>query len=126
MNILIIEDDAVASKVYSNMFARADFIVHTATDGAQALPLVISANPDVILLDLLLPDMSGVDLLTTLRLALGYKNPVIAYTHMYTPQIVADAYSAGAQEVFDKAMLSPGILLDTVRNLHKQQRAKAA
>ncbi len=65
--VLVVEDDAqLARALVINLQARK-YAVDAAPDGTTALRLVASEQPDVILLDLGLPDMDGVDVIKTLR-----------------------------------------------------------
>ena len=61
--------------------ARAGYVVLTASDGPKAIELAKSGKPDVILLDMLLPGMSGPDVLMTLKKDSGTAGiPVVAFT----------------------------------------------
>ncbi len=65
--IIIIEDDPLTLKLYRHLFENNGFSVFTASYGNEALPLVIQHNPSLIILDIMLPDISGWDVLQRLK-----------------------------------------------------------
>jgi len=107
MKIVIIEDDSVTAKVYSTVLAREGFEVEVAHDGREGVQAVAEQNPDVILLDLMLPYVNGIDLIKQIKKYTDYKGLIYAYTNAYTAKMVSDAYAAGAKEVFNKALFTP-------------------
>lgn len=68
-NVMIVEDDEIAAKIYEQFTHKMKSfrVVATASTGAQALELLEAFTPDLILLDVFLPDMSGIDLLWSIR-----------------------------------------------------------
>ena len=78
--ILIIEDDRVISTVYRNRFKMEGFDVIMAADGEEGLTAIQTANPDVVLLDLMLPKISGIEILRTTRTSLGLESLPIVVT----------------------------------------------
>ena len=67
MKILLIDDSKVTRLACEPALARAGYQVTTASDGQQGLRVARETNPDIILLDMMLPKMSGIDLLQTLK-----------------------------------------------------------
>jgi two-component system cell cycle response regulator DivK len=65
--VLIVEDNPKNLKLARDVLAFGGFTVLEATDGASALAAVAAETPDVVLMDIQLPDMSGVDVLCRLR-----------------------------------------------------------
>ena len=61
--ILIIEDDPITTQMYKDKFAHEQFEVDTASNGEEGVSKLQSFNPDVVLLDLLLPEQNGFDVL---------------------------------------------------------------
>jgi DNA-binding response OmpR family regulator len=81
--ILIIEDDKVLSEMYKDKFTISNFSVITAEDGEKGLNLAISKKPDLILLDLALPKLKGMDIMGTLRTSdWGKHVPIIILTNL--------------------------------------------
>ena len=67
-NILLVEDDSDISKLVKSHLEQENFKVFTAFDGEQAIALLQKNKVDLILLDLMLPKISGMDLLKQIRL----------------------------------------------------------
>lgn len=81
--VLIIEDDAVLMDMYKDKFSLSAFSVLTAEDGKKGLEMAISSKPDLILLDLALPKIKGVDVMGTLRTTeWGKTVPIIVLTNL--------------------------------------------
>src|SRR5674476_1217866 len=66
-NILIVEDEYSISNFISTILSANDYSVTKAKDGGQAMALITSYCPDVILLDLGLPDMDGLNIIKSVR-----------------------------------------------------------
>jgi len=115
--ILIIDDDAVTAAIYRALLEKRGYLVEVSSNGASGFQRVIESRPDGLLLDLMLPDNNGLQLLKSLR-DLGYLDnvPVIVYTNAYVPQMVQPAHEAGATCVLDKSILTPLRLLEAFRD----------
>jgi DNA-binding response OmpR family regulator len=120
MKILIIEDDQLVANIYRNKFAVEGFEAETAPNGEVGLELVQSFRPDAILLDLVLPNMSGLDVIRTIRTRLdSEKTPIIVFSNTYLSQMVQDAWKAGATKCLSKSSSTPRIVIDAVRSAIK-------
>ena len=125
--VLIIEDDAVTAKVYSSLLTKHGFQVDVAGTIRAGFDQLAAFQPDGILLDLMLPDSSGLEFLKKLRAADGYQTiPVVVYTNVFVPGITDRAIAAGASKVFDKTTLTPTSLIDTFNHLLRPAQAEAA
>jgi DNA-binding response OmpR family regulator len=81
--VLIIEDDQMLLSMYRDKFKLEAFNVITADDGEKGLELALSTNPDIILLDLALPKIKGIDIMETLRTtSRGKTIPIIVLTNL--------------------------------------------
>lgn len=82
--ILIIEDEASQRKALAEKFTREGFMVLEAKDGVQGLAVALEAQPDLILLDIVMPKMDGMTMLKKLRKksAWGKTVPVILLTNL--------------------------------------------
>lgn len=79
--LLIIEDHAMSRQVLTTMFASLGHRVLEATDGTAALDMVKNCNPDIIISDILLPTIDGIEFARQLRSLPGKENtPIIFYT----------------------------------------------
>lgn len=120
--ILIIEDDKLVANIYRNNLAVEHYEVEAAGDGETGLRTMKSFNPDAVLLDLMLPKMSGVDVLNKIRENEAWKNlPVIVFSNTYLTNMVQQAWKAGATKCLSKASCTPKQVLDVIRGLVPQK-----
>ena len=90
------------------IFASAD---HLAQAQEALVDRLSQVRPEGVLLDLMLPNVSGADLLKKIRATAGFENlPVIGFTNAFVPGMVEQMKAAGAYQVFDKATLTPRVL----------------
>jgi DNA-binding response OmpR family regulator len=116
--ILIIEDDALVANIYGNKFSVDHFKVEIAGDGDAGFALVNSFKPDAVLLDLMLPKTSGLDLLKKIRAQAGLENlPVIVFSNTYLSNMVQEAWKAGATKCLSKANCTPKQVIEVIRSL---------
>lgn len=114
--ILIVEDDLVLSKMYKTKFASEGFSVLTAEDGEEGLKVAIEQRPAVILLDIMMPKLSGMDLLRKLREdQVGKSIPVIILTNLAQKTDADEAAKLGVKEFLVKANLTPAQVVEKVR-----------
>lgn len=87
IKILIVEDEPVLIDVLKDKLIREDFAVLVAKNGEEGLALSIKNHPDIILLDIIMPKMNGVDMLIKLREDAWGKNvPVLLLTNNGNPE----------------------------------------
>ena len=109
--ILFIDDNPVDRTLISRLLAKSDFVVILAEDGAKGLKLAQDEKPDLILLDILLPGISGIELAKKVKANLAIKNiPIIFYTSIDTPKHLIDYVSYGAVDYIQKTMPSEDLI----------------
>lgn len=114
--IVIIEDDLIVSNIYRNKLAVDGFQVEIASDGAAGFDLIKAFQPDIVLLDLMLPKMTGVELLKKIRSERDFREtPVIVFSSTYLTNLVQDAWKAGATKCLSKANCTPKQIIEVVR-----------
>src|SRR6185369_3806231 len=115
--ILIIEDNQIVANVYRNKFLVEGYQTEVALDGESGLKLVHSFKPNMILLDLMLPKMSGVDVIRDVRGQEEFaKLPIVVFSNTYLTNLVQDAWKAGATKCLSKASCTPKQVIDAVRS----------
>lgn len=98
--ILVIEDDKAISNLIATTLETQDYQYHTAATGNAGLLEALSCPPDVIILDLGLPDMDGVDIIRKVR---GWSNlPIIVVSARSEDRDKVDALDAGADDYLTK------------------------
>lgn len=106
--IAIIEDDPVISQMYRMKFEADGFDVQLAANGKLGVDLVESFKPDMILLDLQMPEMGGAEALGIIRKTEVGKNiPVIVLTNMGEEEAPKSIQSLGVISYIVKANLTP-------------------
>src|SRR6058998_1283800 len=90
--ILIIEDDPIAAYIYRNRLEKEGYRVEVAVDGQSGFDRLVEFRPDGLLLDLMLPKTSGIELLKAIRNLEHFRGlPVIAYTNAFVPNMIEEA-----------------------------------
>jgi len=96
-NILVADDDEMYLNILQTVLEAEDYRVTKANDGAQALTLMARTRPDLILLDLNMPGMGGIEVIKKAKLHEPLKNiPIIMLTGNSQKQVVQEAITAGA------------------------------
>lgn len=98
--ILVVEDDPAITNLIRTTLDTQDYQYHTAKNGSGAMLEAVSYNADVIILDLGLPDMDGVDIIRKVR---GWSNvPIIVVSARSEDQDKVEALDAGADDYLTK------------------------
>lgn len=119
--ILIVDDVATNRIVMKGRLGLAFHETLLAEDGASALRMVRDHAPDLVLLDLDLPDIGGGEVLSRLRADPRHRDlPVIVYTARATPELRLSALRAGADDVMSKSA-DPALLLARIRALLRRR-----
>lgn len=114
--ILIVEDDPVLLKMYTEKFGFEGFGVLNAKDGEEALQVSQQETVDIILLDIMLPKISGTDFLEKFRQTpKGAQIPVVALTNLAEDQEKQRALKLGVKEYLVKAMQTPEQVVQTIK-----------
>lgn len=110
-NILIVEDDRDLNNAYCIILENAGHKIVSAFDGKQALNKSKSFEPDLILLDLLMPVMGGLEFLRHYDLQSKHdKVKVLIFTNMENSPEVSEAYKLGAHRCIIKSWTAPNNL----------------
>ena len=116
--LLIVEDDQIVANIYRNKFTVDGYSVEVASDGETGLRMLRERRPDAMIIDLMLPKMSGVDLLKAVRLEPGCQSlPVIVFSNTYLTNMVQEAWKAGATKCLSKANCTPKQVLQVLRTV---------
>jgi two-component system OmpR family response regulator/two-component system copper resistance phosphate regulon response regulator CusR len=101
MNILVVEDDAVIGRAVKQGFEESGHACTLARDGSRGLERALSRQYDAVILDLLLPDLPGLQVLRQLRTA-GHRTPVILLTALGSVEERVAGLNAGADDYLVK------------------------
>ncbi len=116
--IAIIEDDQAIRDMYRLKFESEGFTVIVAADGKEGLTLVEKSKPDLILLDLMMPEMTGSEMLKRMRAtAWGKDIKVIILTNVSKDQAFPIVNPLGVSGFVVKAHYTPQEVVDTVKKV---------
>jgi len=116
--ILVVEDDNILSKAIVVSLTEAGFRVVVAKDGETALKKVKVSKPDLVLLDLIMPKMSGEEFLETMRKLPPLRNiPVIISTVKYDDASITRCTALGIQGYLIKAHYSLSEIIEKIRSV---------
>lgn len=116
--ILIVEDDPLMARMYQKTFTFEQYEVEVANDGQAGLEKAKTVNPNLILLDIMMPKMNGFEVLERLKSDPGTKNiPVVMLTNLAGEQDAEKALSMGAVKYFIKSEYDPKQIVDMVKQV---------
>lgn len=101
--VLIIEDEADAAELFAEMMRVSGFHVLKTSSSAPAIAMMIAEKPDVILLDIMMPEVSGLDILRQMRHDPALANiPVVVVSAKSMPADIKNGMEAGASTYLTK------------------------
>ena len=116
IKILLIEDDVFLSNIYSKKFESEGFEMLIALDGEKGLKLALSKEPDLILLDLLLPGLNGFEVLKALRKdERAKKIPVILLTNLSQKEDIEKGLALKADDYLIKTHFMPSEIVEKIK-----------
>ena len=114
--IAIIEDDQAISQMYRFKFESEGYSVETAENGKIGLDLSEAFKPDIILLDLMMPEMTGDEMLKQLReTPWGKDIKVIILTNMGEQEVPDSVRTSGITDIILKADMTPRQVAEIVK-----------
>ncbi|MBI2430978.1 MAG: response regulator [Candidatus Levybacteria bacterium] len=120
MKILIVEDDSFFQKFYTSKLTEQGFTTIVAADGKEALAAVEQEKPDLILLDIIMPNIDGFEVLSKLKKNEITKNiPVIVFSSLGQEQDVKKAIELGATGYVNKSFFDFDQLLAKIVSAKK-------
>lgn len=115
--ILLVDDEDTLVQLYNMAFSREGFTVDIAYDGTECLARLKVSRPDIIILDIMMPKMNGLETLKALKSdPLTATIPVIIATNLTDPDEEKKAHDAGAAEYILKSDYIPADLVAMVKN----------
>ncbi len=116
--ILMVDDDPIVLRIYQRGLQQRGLAVETATDGLGAIKALRQSRPDAVVLDLMMPNFSGVEVLKFIRADAKLADlPVIVLSNAYMNDLATQAAAIGAQKGLLKVGCNPGLLADCLREV---------
>ena len=118
IKVFLVEDDQMISDLVMTKLTLSGCIPYTTTDGAQAIEMAELYTPDVIILDLMLPGLSGEEILTILKSKEDLKNiPVVIFSNKSEEDIKEKVMKLGASRYYVKAATDLNMFVAELKEL---------
>jgi CheY-like chemotaxis protein len=113
--VLIVEDDNFVAEVYSTKLFEMNHTVRIAQNGKEGLEMVEEEKPDLILLDIIMPVMGGVEMLEELKKKEEWKNiPVILLTNVGEKESIQKTMNLGVKDYLIKSHFTPAEVIEKI------------
>ncbi|MDI6777600.1 MAG: response regulator [Patescibacteria group bacterium] len=113
--VLIVEDDNFVAEVYSTKLLEMGHEIQIAQNGEEGLSLVEKGKPDLILLDIIMPVMGGIEMLEELKKNEEWKNiPVILLTNVGEKESIQKVRGLGVQDYLIKSHFTPAEVIEKI------------
>ena len=114
-NILVVDDDNLIRKSVVTLLKNAKHEIHEATDGQQGLDTALKLHPDIILTDVRMPNMTGLEMVEAIRRdEWGKTVPIIILTSDEATPTINEAIETGVTVYLSKNTVDPEALSDQI------------
>lgn len=121
--ILLIEDDAMLGNIAAEKFRTSGFAVIRAEGGKDGIAMAFREDPDLVLLDVIMPAMSGMEVLKTMKSDERLRHiPVVLFSNVAREKEVAEAKALGAADYLVKVDYTPPEIVERVRQILDAQK----
>lgn len=121
-SVLIVEDEESLAELFKKAFCEQGFVVQAAANGEAALDTLTQFKPRAIVLDLILPRMSGFEVLKTIRSSsLTYFTPIVIVTNLSGEENVKQGLELGANDYLVKSHVRLLDIIEKVESIIKYQ-----
>ncbi len=118
--VLIAEDDQTLRSAYKTKLTLEGMDVETAVDGEEALKKANEWAPDIILLDLMMPKMSGIDFLKAYDILTVHTNvKVLVFTNLASSDSISEVMKLGATKYLSKINTTPNAIVEEIKDIIK-------
>jgi DNA-binding response OmpR family regulator len=116
--IVIVEDDDIVTNILTERLKKAGYMVEIANNGRAGLDLILKKRPDLVLLDIILPEIDGLEVLNELKNN-GFLPdlPVIIISNSGQPVEIKRFFQLGAVDYLIKVNFNPNEVLEKVRRI---------
>ena len=114
--IVLAEDNSIFLLLLKFRLEKEGYRILTAVDGKEAIELIEEHSPELILTDIMMPFISGLEVISHVRNKLNMKTPIIVFSSAGQEEIVLKAFDLGATDFMSKP-LSPNELVIRVKRL---------
>ena len=114
--ILLAEDNSILSLLLKFRLEKEGYALLIAVDGKEAIDLIEKHNPELILTDIMMPFVSGLEVISHVRNKLNKETPIIVFSSAGQEEIVLNAFNLGANDFMSKPF-SPNELVIRAKRL---------
>lgn len=114
--ILLAEDNSILSLLLKTKLEKEGYQLLVAVDGKQALDLIRANEPDLILTDIMMPFISGLEVIADVRNEMKSDTPIIVFSSAGQEEIVLKAFDLGANDFMNKPF-SPNELIVRIKKV---------
>src|SRR6478736_3799731 len=114
--ILLAEDNSVLSLLLKFKLEKEGYKMLIAVDGKEAIELIETNNPDLILNDIMMPYISGLEVISHVRNQLNRQTPIVVFSSAGQEEIVLKAFDLGANDFMNKPF-SPNELIIRIKKI---------
>ncbi len=124
--ILVVEDDSFVIDIYHTKLSQEGYEVIEARNGVEAMKKLEDVRPDLILLDIIMPYMDGIEALRKIKKDEKLKTiPVILLTNLSQKEEINEGLGLGADDYLIKSHFTPSEVLEKIKICLKAEEAKA-
>lgn len=117
-SILLVEDDPFVVDIYTTKLKEAGFHIEVAENGEEALRKLKEAKPDLLVLDIVLPNIDGWELLRKIRTELGFEDlKVVVLSNLSQKAEVEKSLRFGVIKYFIKAHFTPSEVVEEIKKI---------
>jgi len=122
--ILLVEDEFFIRDLYDRYLKKNGYDVVTAIDGEDGYQKAMSTSFDLILLDIMMPKMTGIEVLEKIKQdgSIAKNTPVYLLTNQVQQSIITEAFKLGAEGYLIKAQLLPKQIVEEIKNIFKNKQ----
>lgn len=115
MIVLLVEDEVSLREVYTEVLSDSGFVVKGTGDGQEAMSMINAGDWDLLLLDIMLPRMDGIQVLKTINSDPSLKTkPVVIISNLQDNDIINTCKDLGARDFVVKSAINPSDLVNVV------------
>lgn len=119
--ILVVDDDVVLRDMYKARLENSGYEIITASNGEEAMARAVDSDPDLVLLDVMMPKVNGFDVLDVLKSTAETKNiPVIILTALVQDSDRERGIKGGADDYIVKSETMPGEIIEKIEKILKK------
>ena len=125
--ILIIEDERLLLDMYESYFEKAGYEVFTAKNGRLGVEIAKTEKPDLIVTDIVMPDMDGYDVIQKIRGDITTKKiPILVFSNLGQKEEIKKGIELGADDYVIKTDLTPAELLAKIEEMFSKWKNKGS